>query len=239
MADSSSQYDLDTLPGISLKTALLVLFAVTSGMLTAVIVLPAWLPGITRSIFGPDPKVYWFLSRSTAIVAFCLLWFSMVFGLLMTNKMARLWPGAPTAYELHQFVSLVGISFVLVHALILMGDRYIQMTLPQVMVPFASVNYKPIFVGLGQLGFYLWLIIIISFYIRKRIGRRAWRLIHFASFISFIFAMVHGITSGSDTGSTWMQSIYWFSAASIVFLTIYRILNAVVNVFSKQSKRVI
>ena len=90
-------------------------------------------------------------------------------------------------------------------------------------------NYRPLEVGLGQIGFYLWLILVGTFYIRKQIGTKAWRAIHFASFLMFLFAMVHGITSGTDTSAGWMQMIYWVSGASLVFLTIYRILMRVAN----------
>ena len=37
---------------------------------------------------GVEPKAYWYLSRSSAIVAYILLWISMVLGLAITNKLA-------------------------------------------------------------------------------------------------------------------------------------------------------
>lgn len=147
----------------------------------------------------------------------------------MTNKMARYWPGAPAAYDLHEYVSLLGLAFVLFHALILMGDTYIKMNLLQILVPFGSANYKTLQVAIGQYGFYLWVLLVGTFYIRKKIGTKTWRLIHFASFISFSFALAHGIINGTDTSTGWMQMIYWGSAASMVFLTIYRVLTVVIG----------
>jgi len=211
-------------PALSLKNWLLIQLAIVVGTLSAAVLLPAWLPGLSTSLLGTAPKAYWFLSRGSAFVAYGLLWLSMATGLIITNKMAKIWPGGPTAFDLHQFTSLLGLAFALIHALILMGDRFIDYTFFQVVTPFASVNYKPFWVGWGQVGFYLWIVIAFSFYARNRIGTRSWRLIHFASFVGFLLAMLHGISSGTDANTLWSQILYWATGASLLFLFVYRIL---------------
>jgi predicted ferric reductase len=216
--------NLDSLPAMPLHTLLLTLIAVCVGVFAAVVALPTWLPGLSASLLGAEPKAYWYLSRSSALVAYGLLWLAMVFGLLMTNRMARAWPGGPVAFDLHQHASLLGLAFALFHALILMGDRYIQAGLRQILVPFAYEGYNPLWVGLGQVGFYLMVIVGLSFYIKGQIGRTAWRAIHFISFAMFALALVHGIWSGSDSELTWIKGIYWFTGGSVIFLTAYRIL---------------
>ncbi|MCJ7432540.1 MAG: hypothetical protein MUO77_03540, partial [Anaerolineales bacterium] len=72
-----------------------------------------------------------------------LLWLSMALGLGITNKMARLWPGAPATFAIHEYVSLLGMAFALFHALVLLGDHYINFTFAQMLVPFATVDYRP------------------------------------------------------------------------------------------------
>ena len=177
---STSKDDLDQLPpAMPLHMLLLMLLAVTLGALAAAIVLPNWLPGLSQSLLGTEPKAYWYLSRASALVAYGLLWLSMALGLIITNKLARLWPGGPIAFDLHQFASLLGLAFALFHALILMGDKYIQYNLAQVLVPFNSAGYKPVWVGAGQIGLYLLAIVGLSFYIRKRLTQRRWRAIHY------------------------------------------------------------
>ena len=82
------------LPSFLSTLAALVLIAagVMVGTLAAVMVLPIWLPALSASIHALDPKAFWYLSRASGFAAFGLLWLSMVFGLLITNRMARLWP---------------------------------------------------------------------------------------------------------------------------------------------------
>jgi predicted ferric reductase len=224
---TQSSPDLDNLPpAMPLHTLLAMLLAVALGAFAAVIVLPNWLPGLSQSLLGAEPKAYWYLSRASALVAYGLLWLSMALGLMITNKLARLWPGGPIAFDLHQFASLLGLAFALFHALILMGDKYIQYDLAQVLVPFNSVGYKPVWVGLGQIGLYLLAFVGLSFYVRKQLTQRRWRLIHYLSFMTYTLALLHGILAGTDSTLPVLRVFYWITGASLLFLLVYRILMA-------------
>jgi predicted ferric reductase len=226
MANTSTEFDA-LQPLASLQVILLGGLAILVGTLVAAVVLPGWLPGLVSSVAGESPKVFWYLSRGSAMVAFVLLWMSMALGLLITNRMARVWPGGPAAFDLHQYVSLLGLGFGLFHALILLGDQFINETLIQILVPFANHSYKPGMVGLGQIAFYAWALLIGSFYIRKQIGNQAWRWIHFASFLTFALVLVHGFLSGTDSQTAWAAGLYWFTGGSLLLLIFYRIMATV------------
>lgn len=128
----------DLQSSVALSTFFTLLVAAVLGAFAAVVALPQWLPGLSASLLGSEPKAYWYLSRSSALVAFGLLWLSMLLGLSITSKAARIWPGGPTIFDAHQFTSLLGLVFGLFHGLILLGDAYIDYSLAQVLLPFAS-----------------------------------------------------------------------------------------------------
>ncbi|MEI8165720.1 MAG: hypothetical protein WCG26_05055 [Chloroflexales bacterium] len=216
-------------PAVSAPQFGLLLLAAVSGAFVAAFALPAWLPGLSASLLGAEPKAYWYLARSTAFVAYGLLWLSMALGLMMTNKLSRVWPGGPVAFDLHQHASILGLAFGLFHALILLGDRYSNYTLGQILIPFASTGFQPFWVGLGQVSLYLMGLVGLSFYFRPLIGRQVWRVIHFLSFVIFGLVMAHGVRSGSDTGTVLAQGIYWFTGGSLIFLTVYRVLVSMVK----------
>jgi predicted ferric reductase len=195
------------------KVVLLGSLAILFGAFAAVMVLPAWLPWLTFSMVGETPKVFWYLSRGTALVGFILLWLSMIFGIMITNRLARLWPGGPAAYDLHQYVSLVGLGFGFFHPLILLGDRFLKPTLMEILLPFTMGQYRPLWVG--------------SFYVRKQLGNTSWRLVHYTSFLTFVFVLAHGIFSGTDSGSASTSLLYWIAAASTLLLLFYRVLTTV------------
>ncbi len=234
MTEMKSQINLDNVhEHFSWEVLATSFAAILAGIWMAAVILPIWMPGITQSILGNDIKMFWYISRGSAVIAYALLWLSMLLGLLMTNRMTRPWPGPAISNEFHQFISILGLAFVFVHAFILIGDQYIHYTLIQVLTPFTSIDYRPLWVGLGQIGLYIWIGVVLSFYVRKKIGNRTWRLLHYASFFLFAGSLLHGITSGTDSGELWMQSIYWVSGASTLFLIVYRVLIAAFGVNQK------
>ena len=214
---------------IHFETILILILAVVMGGLAALVVFPLWGGNLASSFVGSQAKGFWYLSRGSAIAAFGLLWLSMASGTAITNKMARFWPGGPTAFAVHEFSSLLGIAFAVFHALILLGDHYINYSLGQVLVPFASANYRPVWVGVGQVGLYVWIVVTFSFYVRKQIGHKTWRWIHFASYGAFLMALLHGVSSGTDSGLLWAQVMYWFAGGSLLFLLAYRVLVSLVK----------
>lgn len=234
MTDSDDYADLSAMPWQQL---VVMLGAVMIGAGAAVFVLPRWLPNLSYSLLAPEAKAYWYLSRSSAVVAYLLLWLAMALGVMITNKMARIWPGGPTAFELHQHASLLGLALALFHALILLGDQYINYTLWQVLLPFASQNYEPFWVGWGQVAFYLLAIVALSFYVRRQITRRVWRLIHYLSFVLYLLALGHSLMSGSDSGVWWIQGMYWLTGGVLLFLVVYRVLFSLTNQKRRRAKK--
>lgn len=170
-----------------------------------------------------DPPTFWYISRATAFVAFGLIWLSMLAGLGITSRLSRAWPGLPSTYELHRYTALLGLGFGLVHALVLLGDQYIGYTLAELLVPFLGSNYRPAWVGFGQVALYGLAVVAFSFYLKDRLGVRAWRLIHMLSFALFLMSGIHGLQSGTDSTNLWAQILYWGSLASVGGLSVYRV----------------
>jgi predicted ferric reductase len=222
---------------VNIQFLLLIMLAMIVGLLMAILLLPIWLPNMATSLIGTDPKVFWYLSRATAFVSLSILWLSMALGLGMSNKMARLWPGAPAAFALHEYVSLLGLAFALFHGLILLGDHYINFTVAQIFIPFSAVEYRPTWTGIGQLAFYVWLIVALSFYVRSTIGPRTWRTLHYLSFAMYIMGLVHGLFAGTDSTTHWAGYYYWISGSVLLFLLLYRIVNTVTEKLFPPAKR--
>ncbi|HLW59629.1 MAG TPA: ferric reductase-like transmembrane domain-containing protein [bacterium] len=202
--------------------ALIVLGGVLSG-LAALVVLSHWLPVFTASLAGRQPKAYWELTRASGMTAYALLWLSIVLGLSLSGKVSRVWPGGPTAADLHQFASLLALAFATFHGLILLGDRYIGYTPAQILLPFARSSYRPLWVGMGQVAFYLAAIVAFSVYLRRWIGYHAWRLLHFTSFAIYLLVTAHALGAGTDSRTPLAVAIYGSGSLVICFMTAHRI----------------
>ncbi|MCS6803369.1 MAG: hypothetical protein RMM58_14735 [Chloroflexota bacterium] len=110
--------------------------------------------------------------------------------------------------DLHEFTGMPGLAVVALHALVLLGDWYISSSLLQPLVPFASLPYRPFEVALGQAALSLALPLIVTFYLRRRIGSWAFRSIHCASEAAFAPALLPADCSRERTAALgqWRRS---------------------------------
>ena len=214
---------------VNIQTFVVFFLAMIIGLLLAVLVLPNWLPNLAFSLGGSDPKAYWYLSRATAFASLTLLWISMALGMSITNKVSRWWPGVPASFAIHEYVSLLGLAFAAFHALVLLGDHYINFTVVQLLMPFSTESYRPFWVGVGQVGFYVWLIVAATFYIRSLIGQKTWRVLHYLSFAMYLMGLFHGLFSGTDVNAPWAQNYYWITGGILLFLLFGRIIGAILD----------
>jgi methionine sulfoxide reductase heme-binding subunit len=168
---------------------------------------------------------FWFVSRAAGIAAFILLWLSTAWGVSLSSKGIGGLISAPLAYALHNVMSWLALGFSLVHALALLGDQVVPFTLGGILIPFRA-DYQTIVTGLGTLSLYIGILVSVTFYWKKRIGYRAWRMIHMLSYGMFVAIVVHSIILGTDTKTVAMQAMYIVAGGSVLFLTLFRIFTA-------------
>ena len=209
---------MDTKPDTDLNLwgALLGLLIVL-GLAGAGLLLGIGVPGLAGAT-----KSFWYLSRAAGFVAYLLLWGSVVWGLMLSSKIGQRRLRPPALLDAHRFLSYVALGFAFFHGLVLMGDRYLSFPLTSVLIPFAGA-YKPTLVAAGQLALWLSLLVSLSFLVQKRIGRRAWRSLHYVSFAVYGLALMHSIWLGSESHLLVVKAMYLLTAEAVIFLTAYRI----------------
>jgi len=169
--------------------------------------------------FGHIP---WYMSRASGIVAFGLLSLSVILGLTISTKSPK--PVIPRglAFDLHQFLSILTLTLVGAHAGILMFDGFTPFSPLAIVMPFAA-PWEPLVTGLGTITAWLLVAVTASFWLRRRIGQRAWRRFHYVSFAAYLLSLLHGLTAGPDTGVPQVHWAYVLSAATVAGLLTYRI----------------
>jgi predicted ferric reductase len=174
-----------------------------------------------RGLFATDSvQLWWYVTRASGIIAYLLLWFSTILGLAVTSKYLDGMLERLFTYDFHEFISLLSVAFTLVHVLVLTLDRYLPYSFAQILVPFIS-PYRPFWVGVGVIAFYIIGLVTVTFYLRNRIGTRAFRVIHVLSLIGYIGVTLHGYYAGTDTALSAMQILYKVSGLVVLFFTIY------------------
>jgi sulfoxide reductase heme-binding subunit YedZ len=171
-------------------------------------------------------RLPWVATRVVAFLSYFAITGSVVYGLLLSTKILDAIAHRPVSFSLHQDLAAIGFGLAGIHGALLGLDATVPLSLTEMLVPFAA-PYRLLWVGVGQLAFYLVGVVIASFYVRRRIGPRTWRLLHYLTFLTFVGATVHGIMSGSDSGTAWAWWSYVGATAMVVFLTGYRVVTGV------------
>jgi methionine sulfoxide reductase heme-binding subunit len=142
----------------------------------------------------------WYSSRATGVVAMVLLTAVVVLGIVV-NRQGRL-PGLPrfAGLGLHRYLSLLAVGFLVVHILTAVADPFVSIRLAAAVIPFTSA-YEPLWLGLGAVSLDLMAVIIVTSLLRRRIGRRPWRALHWLAYLSWPVALAHSIGSSTDMRS--------------------------------------
>jgi methionine sulfoxide reductase heme-binding subunit len=158
------------------------------------------------------PSAYWYLARGTGAASLLLLTASVVIGVVGSMRVvAERWPRFAID-TVHRDVSLVVLVVLVVHIVTSVLDGFAPITLLDGVIPFTSA-YRPLWLGLGALSFDLLLAIAVTSLVRRRLGYRTWRAIHWLAYASWPVAVLHGLGTGSDTKAWWMLAL---TAACVV-----------------------
>jgi hypothetical protein len=151
--------------------------------------------------------VTWDVARAGGFTAFGLLTLSVALGLALTLHIQSLrWPRIINS-ELHNFITILALTFTGIHILAVWIDPFTNFGWNEVFIPFAS-HYRPLWMALGIVAFYIGIAIGISTWLRPHIGYKLWRRLHVLTLLLYALVVVHGIATGSDTRTIWGDAIY-------------------------------
>jgi sulfoxide reductase heme-binding subunit YedZ len=172
---------------------------------------------------GPSPL--WYLSRGTGAVVLLLLTVSVVLGILDQRHWRPAgWPRF-VLDSLHRNVSLLVLALLAVHIASSVIDSFAPIRLVDAFVPFVSA-YRPIWLGLGALAFDLLLAVLITSMLRRYLGHRTWRMVHWLAYVSWPVAIVHGLTTGTDAAAAWLLALTATCVVAVLIATFARVMAA-------------
>ncbi len=141
----------------------------------------------------------WYITRSSAIVAFVLLTVAFAGGLAATQRVvaSRWWPRFATQ-DLHRNLSLLAMGFIVIHVVTTLADTFVNVGSWSSVVPFVS-DYRSTWVGLGTLALDVLVVVIATSLVRHRLSWRVWRAVHWTTYAAWPLALVHFLKTGTDS----------------------------------------
>jgi predicted ferric reductase len=157
----------------------------------------------------------WYFSRGTGIVALLGLTCTTVLGIVTAMRVASpRWPRFVT-HGLHRNLSLMTLTVLALHIAAVVVDGFVSITWIDAVVPFGA-SYHPVWVGLGALACDLLAAVAVTSLLRRYLGYRAWRTLHWAGYAVWPIAVSHGLGVGTDSSTVWMRGITGLCVAAVV-----------------------
>lgn len=169
------------------------------------------------------PSAYWYLARSTGIVALVLLTVSVVLGILGAVRFSAgsRWPRFAID-RLHRDASLLVIVLIVLHVITSVLDGFAPISLIDGIIPFRS-PYRPLWLGFGALSFDVLIALVVTSLMRRRLGYRSWRAVHWLAYASWPVAVLHGLGTGSDVKAAWSLILTLACLAAVLWALAVRL----------------
>lgn len=176
-------------------------------------------------------QIWWYLTRSSAIVAWILLSATVIWGIVLSTDLFKRWRRPAWLLDLHRWLGGLMLVFVGIHIATLIADSYVEFSALDVLVPFSS-DWKPVPVAIGIIAMWGLVAVQISSLLMKRLPRKVWRGIHLTSYVTFWLVSLHGTFAGTDASQPLYVATSAFAVLAVVAATTYRIVNG-----KKRSRR--
>jgi methionine sulfoxide reductase heme-binding subunit len=168
----------------------------------------------------PTPHLLWITSRAAGFAALVLASLAVSLGLLMSTKLLK-----GKALELratHEILSLSTIVAIVVHAVSLLGDKYLHPSVADIAIPFVS-NYKSAWMTIGIVSGWSMILLGLSYYARRSIGAARWRKLHRFTALAWLGGLVHSLGMGTDAGQIWFLAMIAIVAIPAMALLMIRL----------------
>jgi methionine sulfoxide reductase heme-binding subunit len=147
-----------------------------------------------------NDHLFWITSRAAGTLALLFSSVGVGAGLLMGGKLLK--GRGPDLRAAHEALSVATIVAIVVHAVALLGDTYLEPSIADIAIPFAS-SYMTFWTSLGIVAGWMMIILGLSFYARVRIGQQRWRKLHRFTALAWILGLAHSLGEGTDAGTAW------------------------------------
>jgi predicted ferric reductase len=160
-------------------------------------------------------EVLWAFGRVSGVVALLLLTLSLLLGI--TARSGRTLPGLPrfSITLVHRNVALLACVFLVFHVGSLLLDPFARLNPVDAFVPFLG-SFKPFWQGLGTVAVDLLLAVIVTSWLRSRLGVRTFKAVHWLTYALWPVALGHAIGNGTNGTNTWFLLLSGLSIAAVV-----------------------
>lgn len=163
---------------------------------------------------------WWFLTRSTGIVAAALSVASLAWGFFFSSRTMGSRLRANWWLALHNWLGGMTLVFVVAHIAVSWLDEAQALRLVDLVVPSAEVGWS---IGYGVVAAWLFALVVLPSVtrIRRRLPRRLWHAVHLLAVPAVVLTGIHTALAGTDvTSQVFILGFSMLVAFAVFTLTI-------------------
>jgi predicted ferric reductase len=168
------------------------------------------------------------LSAYIGLVAVGAVAINMLLGMLMAFRYSplRYWPHRRFNYfRLHNWSGYIALSVSILHPIVLLFNKTTRFRVMDLVYPVHSPS-QPLENTIGAIALYMVAIVVVTSYLRVRLGRRVWKAFHFSVYVAAIAMFWHSVFTDPDLKNS---PVDWFDGGK-VFIEICLLVIVVVSV---------
>jgi methionine sulfoxide reductase heme-binding subunit len=151
---------------------------------------------------------------------------NMLLGTLMVFRYSpvRSWPHRRFNYfRIHNWTGYLALFFAILHPLILLFNKSPHFRVLDILYPIHSPQ-QPFENTLGAIALYVVALLVVTSYLRIRLGRRLWKAFHFTVYLAAVALFWHALFTDPDLKGApidWLDSgkLFVISCTAIILLT--------------------
>lgn len=162
-----------------------------------------------------DPHIWWYVSRVSALTAWGLMSFSVVWGVLLASRVFRGLDNPAWLKDLHKYLSTLTVLLASVHTLALTLDPYVKFDAADLFIPGVATyegatDLINLALAIGVIAMWVMSVVYLTSLVMDKLPHSVWKAIHYLSYLVFFAIGIHAAFSGSDVGSWWYAAVSVF-----------------------------
>lgn len=137
------------------------------------------------------------LSSDVGLVACGLLTLNILLGLLLSMRYNPWthWPHRRVNYfRIHNWTGYLALAVSALHPVIVLFSSTANFRVFDIVIPVQSPK-QPLVNSLGAIGLYALALVVVTSYVRHRMTRHTWKLLHYVAYVSAAFFFAHSLFS--------------------------------------------
>ncbi|HEY8642000.1 MAG TPA: hypothetical protein VIO84_04455 [Candidatus Dormibacteraeota bacterium] len=166
---------------------------------------------------------FWVLARVCGLTSFVALAISLLTGAALRTAVLD-WLGSNRAIRaVHEYTALLWIPLGVLHVGAILLDHTARVSPLDLLIPF-RVPYGTVAIGLGTVTLWIFALVAVTGWLKRRLAVGIWQWIHRLSYVAFALLFLHAVLGGTDFSDPVVSALTWSVAFGLATITAARVL---------------